>query len=274
MPANPVINWGHPLAQGLTVCVTFNEGSGKPVDLVSGQPLILNSGTGWIWEQGNVVDPESGAYFGACTDAATGATGWRLDNRDGFDSDDITVSFNVLITVPDNGSAVGATFGKNSGSTNHWGIFTSTGTPETAQFGFFSNNQGKVASGVTFAEAATFPQRQQWTVTTKAGNLTIVYNGSVRKNQAYTVGTLTTGNALWLADNRGLGLNCNTRITHMYAYCGTVHNLDSTVWLNEDPYAFLEANVFRRHFSILASPPAAAASLLPRRNPLAALIVR
>lgn len=38
-PPGTTINYGHPIAQGLSLCFLFNEGSGVPSDLVSGHQL-------------------------------------------------------------------------------------------------------------------------------------------------------------------------------------------------------------------------------------------
>jgi hypothetical protein len=48
-PAGTPIDWGHPLTQGLVVCVPFNEGRGsRAMDLASGRLLTLT--TGAVWE--------------------------------------------------------------------------------------------------------------------------------------------------------------------------------------------------------------------------------
>jgi hypothetical protein len=53
------VDWSHPLATGLTVCIVFQQG--RLVDLVSGQ--VLSSSGGIVWDKGIPLFDEVDDYF-------------------------------------------------------------------------------------------------------------------------------------------------------------------------------------------------------------------
>mgnify|MGYP001610397100 CR=1 FL=1 len=115
-PPLPVsINWGHPCARGLALCLLFNEGGGAPVDLVRQRRPALNGTPAW----------NSGLMFdGPCLDFD--GTGDYLDFGD---EPEFSPTFGP-------GFSCFTRFRKDAATTNrHW--LVSKGTGSNYEFGFY-----------------------------------------------------------------------------------------------------------------------------------------
>ena len=78
-PAGALLNWAHPLAQGLLRFWAFNEGGGLPRDLVQGRPLTFTGSPVWAIsptrERAQGVNiPASGTYLVGDDDFRTQST--------------------------------------------------------------------------------------------------------------------------------------------------------------------------------------------------------
>lgn len=74
-PPGAQIDWGHPLAQGLTFCALFNERSGRPIDLVrGGMSAYTGTPPGWVRPGAYESDGIGGNYTKILTDKNLAST--------------------------------------------------------------------------------------------------------------------------------------------------------------------------------------------------------
>lgn len=221
-PPVPMVDWSHPLAQGLVSCYIMDQFGGYPQDIcASPVPHILGTGTpAWRGD----------GYFYNATDYTKGLLRSPIANR--------PYSF-MLIVKPQvfNGNFAGFSLGSSgtnnnmayvimSGSTTfdwgHWGDDGNHTVPDMTNrtvFAVGSMNQAKVQR---FFESGKFID-QRTSSSLYTGDTTISFPGN---NAVFTTAiSLVKGFALW---NRAL-------------------SDEECLWLWREPYSFLISGLMRRY---------------------------
>jgi hypothetical protein len=167
-PTGVQIDWGHPLAQGIQMCVLFNELGGAPLDLVANTFLRIAGAVSPTWTVG-VKGPA-----GKCT-----ATSSRWDFTRAFSSNALTVACirRKIDTTARACASFGATASANSDFYNPWS--------DGIVYWDFGGQAG--ANRLTWSGYSISTQVEHWVFVGGSLGSAIYLNGIQRANQSTAI---------------------------------------------------------------------------------------
>ena len=226
-PPGAQINWGHPLATGLTACFLLNTGSGSADDFVYGYRGTLTNGARWvISQQGHAVDFDGVNQFISIphTSKLMFPSSFTIVARILLNAaaveDDVIVSKTLAV-----GSQTGYFFAEHNGAT-------------TIDFGFYNGVAYKVANGATGIGTNTWAT-VAGVFDDNADTNTVFLNG-VQDGQVSSVGNVVSNtNAVEIGSKSNeLGKTLDGQVAWVYLF-DIAKTRAEIQWLNTEPYAFL-----------------------------------
>lgn len=223
-PAGARINWAHPLAQGLGMCVPLIERAGAPYELVRGVHGIIGGAPTWTPEGVGLAGNDAAWSFGTATDWPwVSAASWTV--MMGY----------VPLGASDRSQGVilGAGFSSSDGfylqldaSTNRDGARFVVVTPGNTTITTASN----MLVGQRNSLFATFGDNGSHTLD--------CYPSRVLSSGAAVSMSPPTSRTLWIGRYHSGGVDCHGQATYLYAWARTLTRADRAA-LHAEPYAFL-----------------------------------
>jgi hypothetical protein len=230
-PVGPVvIDWGHPLASGLVMCVPFVEGGGKPRELVYGDPLSFG-GTAPVWARGGLTAAGSAAAYASIP--------LRSIHK-------VSIPYTTFaaLSFTDSGNTVVWEINGNSG------FSMQVGNGGAGRFGLNPNNNvSPWAPDSTAYNNGAFRTYAVAVHSTSSGGAIGAINGRVRGVDGVPVapnyGSATTIDLFSRAGSFGFA-----GALYEVALWDRALSPDELTWITAEPYAFLAQAVDRRYFLV------------------------
>lgn len=225
------VNWGHPLADALLVCILATEGGGVLHDL-TGATVVTPTGTAtWAGASGGIVKTYDGStQADAITNIYTGGGAITMLIRTAIVA---TSSFFRMFSLYD--GSHGCELGGDAPGT---------------RFTFADEAQGTVCTGTSDPTAALGVPVD--VCGTQNGTAMAIYVNGVQESTA-TGGTASNSGSHYLGARQGASLWTNMQLSHAFLYKRAL-SAGEVGWLSKEPYAMLQPIRARRYFVPTGGP--------------------